>query len=378
MRSLREECLVFRPSTRLESLCLGLFLFVVTIPLLPGAVAAEECSPLLKPDVTVIMTRDDVRLAYLYTLNVNTFDETKKSGGAEATIPVDGIPLKEIATFSDFQSHFNSESRRLQYEFKEDKAQWYYATRIPPERSAEYLACVNGRNLKLEVEERTNDNRVALKITWNAPAGMSNEVALDFSASTNAVELPSKGTLLKDKASHVFVFQRKEPAVDMLIVVNSEFHPLTFKDPAPMPVHVAEPKDKIALRLRGLWNAKVTYQGPDSGGASLTMRLKFDPCETADDCFVTLENTEGGLARREHVLVLISKDGAVSWDHPHGPAREEPQVSCARSFRKNGGAYALTIRANGRLLTGNVMSHPDDPNRAFEVCGIFSGERPMQ
>ncbi|HEX3530270.1 MAG TPA: toll/interleukin-1 receptor domain-containing protein [Thermoanaerobaculia bacterium] len=147
--------------------------------------------------------------------------------------------------------------------------------------------------------------------------------------------------------------------------------------------------DKVARELKGTWDAVVQYRGEDAHAASLKIRLTFDHCDIADSCVVAVENCEGDSRKREKLPVTImvspdkkcrlsspQKDGAVSFEHDDGPARSNAEVSCARSFRDNGGKYCFNVvgKRGERVLKGEVWNHPKDKNQEPEPCGILVGE----
>lgn len=238
----------------------GLILFglLLVLPFASAVSLAEDCGDLLKPDLTNIQAHDHVRLSYLHTMSVEAFDKASRGGGAEANILVEGVPLKSIATYSEFSDRLRRESQQLSYTYEHDRSLWYYASRVPSERTEGFLDCINRSGLRFRRAAETSDKVLALEITWNAPVDTGNDNAIiDFSESSNVSRLPSRrASKFRDRASKILRFQRLDPNADMLIVGNTGLFSSRFISPAPL----ATP-DPIELAARKCLGSLIHVQG---------------------------------------------------------------------------------------------------------------------
>jgi len=196
---------------------------------------AATCAKLLEPDVQAFASDTHLRLAYLHTLDRQSYEEAKKKGGATAGIPVDGVPLKGTLDWEDYSKRLKRESEITRFTYDFAQSTWYYARSLPNERAQLFLQCVTGVHLQVKLTDKA-DNAQALWMKWNERVPNEPPAVFDFRKSRNVVSVPSRtDATFQDREEKTFVFTPKDPARDMLIVINGGGKPPTLVVPPPLP-----------------------------------------------------------------------------------------------------------------------------------------------
>lgn len=203
---------------------------------------AQDCSAVLAPDVTAISKDTALRLAYLNQLTQETYEKAKQDVETSAKVIVYGVPISGAGNYRNFRELLTRENRSTGFNLDQKDSQWYYATRIPPERTQFFLDCVNSRGLKIYLAERT-EKSVVLRVKWMpAPEGLV-DAPLDFSQSENVSNLHIlPATTLKPNAERALRFVRDEPGRTLVVVINTPYGASTYRDPPRLAVRAAAPR----------------------------------------------------------------------------------------------------------------------------------------
>lgn len=181
---------------------------------------AAGCAALLEPDIQLISSEVHVRLAYLHTLNSESYSRAKRGGSATAGIPVEGVPLSATAGWTDFSARLERESRTEKFTYDFSQSTWYYARLVPHERAQLFLECITGVNLQIKLTNRAGDDH-AIWMKWNERSPNDPPVVLGFDQSRNITVLPTRAhATFQDRDERTIVFTPRDPKRDMLIVVN--------------------------------------------------------------------------------------------------------------------------------------------------------------
>lgn len=192
--------------------------------------SAQECDRLLEPDVTAVSQDTMVRLAYLHTLDRQQYEKHKTGAGVGVSIPVDGIPLRGTANYDDFKQKLQTESQRTQFALNETDSRWYYATRVPPERTQGFVDCINPKGLKLRLVSR-EEGAAVLKLSWHPSGDAVRSADLSYDASLNVANLNELPTSIGPYAERVITVRRKAPNETMIVSINTGTHPAFYRDP---------------------------------------------------------------------------------------------------------------------------------------------------
>lgn len=215
--------------------CLALAVMFATV-----TASAQECDRLLEPDVTAINQDTTVRLAYLHTLDKKQYEKHKTAAGVGGSIPVEGVPIKGTANYDDFKQKLQEESRRTQFSMNVTDSRWYYATRVPPERTQGFVDCINPTGLKLRLVSR-EEGAAVLKLSWHPSADAVRSADLSYGASLNVANLNELPTSIGPYAERVITVRRKAPNETMIVSINTGTHPAFYSDP---PIHKPPPAVK--------------------------------------------------------------------------------------------------------------------------------------
>ncbi len=225
----------------------------------PSLAADSDCSKLLQPDITSVQTSDFTRLAYLYSMSSEDFDQASRGLGAAAGLLVDGLPIKGMLQYSDFSNHLKRESERLAYTYERQSSMWFYTTRVPADRTKGFVECMNPTAGGLVVSPDVNLDPESLYITigWEAPAMSSGTPAtLDFRGSKN-VKGPLPSMVLNDRARKPLRFDRLQNAQEMVILITTGTFSTTFH--YPVPLREPTPLERAANRCLSLDRLLVSF-----------------------------------------------------------------------------------------------------------------------
>lgn len=211
---------------------------------------SQECDGLLKPDLTAIATSAALRLSFLMQIDEKKYDESKKRVDWAGTIPVGDVLFGQTTSFEDFRKHRASESQKLDFRYNREESTWYYATRIPNERSRDFLECVtsNKSGLKISVQN-ADDNSVILLLKWLPPPENPVPITLDFAQSQNIKNLAELPRTMAVNAERSVTIERKDSDKPMKFVANTGKRSAIYIYPAPPKMIEAPKKTGLALRL---------------------------------------------------------------------------------------------------------------------------------